>query len=73
MTESSTPPAAGTRAARMRQPLARHVLEAVAVENGVCIRPLAMRKVDLVTGETETVPVPCGATLASKCPSCAER
>ncbi len=73
MIESSTPPAPGTRAARLRQPLARHVLEAVAVENGVCIRPLAMRTVDLLTGETETVPVPCGATLASKCPPCAER
>ncbi len=28
---------------------------------------------DVTTGETEIVPVPCGATLASKCPSCAER
>ncbi|WP_242606220.1 replication initiator [Protofrankia symbiont of Coriaria ruscifolia] len=76
MTDSSTGPAeptAGSRAARMRQPLARHVLEAVAVENGVCIRPLAMRKVDIATGEAETIPVPCGATLASKCPPCAER
>ncbi len=73
MIESNTPPAAGTRAARLRQPLARHVLEAAAAENGVCIRPLAMRRVDVTTGETEIVPVPCGATLASKCPSCAER
>ncbi|WP_254858295.1 replication initiator [Protofrankia sp. BMG5.30] len=57
----------------MRLPLARQVLEAVAVDNGVCIRPLAMRKIDTVTGESETVPVPCGATLASKCPPCADR
>ncbi|WP_322761271.1 replication initiator [Frankia sp. Cr2] len=76
MTTPSTPPAeppAGIRAARLRQPLARHVLEAVAAENGVCIRPLAMRRVDVVTGETEIIPVSCGATLASKCPPCAER
>ena len=57
----------------MRQPLARHVVEAVAVEEGVCVRPVALRRVDLDTGETTIVPAPCGATLASKCPPCAER
>ncbi|TCJ40725.1 replication initiator [Parafrankia sp. BMG5.11] len=57
----------------MRMPLARQVVEAVAVENGVCVRPMAMRRTNLDTGETEIIPVPCGATLASKCPSCAER
>ncbi len=53
-------------------PLARRVVEAVAVDNGVCIRPLAMRRIDTTTGETSVHPVPCGATLASKCPACAE-
>ncbi|MDT3444275.1 replication initiation protein [Pseudofrankia sp. BMG5.37] len=57
----------------MRQPLARHVVEAVAVEEGVCVRPIALRRVDLDTGETTIIPAPCGATLASKCPPCAER
>ncbi|EFC85959.1 replication initiator [Parafrankia sp. EUN1f] len=57
----------------MRMPLARQVVEAVAMENGVCVRPMAMRRTNLDTGETEIVPVPCGATLASKCPTCAER
>nr|WP_131788022.1 replication initiator [Protofrankia symbiont of Coriaria ruscifolia] len=57
----------------MRFPLARHVIEAVATENGVCIRPLAIRRVDTHTGETAVLPMPCGATLASKCPPCAER
>ncbi len=66
-------PRPGSRAARFRLPLARKVVEAVAVENGVRIRPLAIRKVDLDTGETETIPAPCGATLASICPPCAER
>ncbi|TYC08393.1 replication initiation protein [Actinomadura syzygii] len=54
-------------------PLARGVLEAVAVEQGVCIRPVPMRRVDLTTGTGEIVYVPCGHTLASVCPSCAER
>ena len=62
-----------TRAARARMPLAREVVRAAAVENGVCIRPVSVRKVDRVTGTTELVDRPCGATLASKCPSCAER
>nr|WP_239394594.1 replication initiator [Frankia sp. CiP3] len=57
----------------MRFPLARHVVEAVATENGVCIRPLAIRRVDTRTGETSVLPMPCGATLVSKCPPCAER
>jgi len=66
-------PRSGSRLDRMRQPLARQVVEAVAVEEGVCIRPVALRRVDLDTGETTIVPAPCGATLASKCPPCAER
>ncbi|ADP78110.1 replication initiator [Pseudofrankia inefficax] len=57
----------------MRMPLARQVVEAVAVEEGVCVRPVALRRVDLDTGETTIIPAPCGATLASKCPPCAER
>jgi hypothetical protein len=69
----SDEPRPGSRAARLRLPLARGVVEAVAVENGVCIRPLAIRRVDLDTGETQTIPAPCGATLASRCPPCAER
>ena len=63
----------GSRAARMRMPLARQVIETVAIDNGVCIRPTPMRRTNLNTGETEIIPVPCGATLASKCPTCAER
>jgi len=57
----------------MRMPLARQVVEAVALDNGVCIRPLPMRRTNLDTGETQIIPVPCGATLASACPPCAER
>ncbi|MFE0458119.1 replication initiator [Kitasatospora sp. NPDC058965] len=62
-----------TRAERARMPLARDVLQAVAEENGVCIRPVAVRRTDVLTGETEVVDIPCGATRASICPTCAER
>ena len=45
----------------------------LAVEHGACIRPVQLRRTDLDTGEVEQVLVPCGHTLASVCPSCAER
>ncbi|MFE3499606.1 replication initiator [Kitasatospora sp. NPDC059160] len=62
-----------TRAERARMPLARSVLRQVAEEHGVCVRPVAVRRTDVVTGHTEVVDIPCGATRASLCPSCAER
>lgn len=66
---SSVPSAPG----KVRPPLAREVVKAVAIEHGVCIRPVAMRRTDLATGQTEIVNMPCGHTLASVCPPCAER
>src|SRR5690348_17270430 len=54
-------------------PLARDVVKDLAVEHGACIRPVQLRRTDLTTGQTEPVFVPCGHTLASVCPSCAER
>src|SRR6516164_10462630 len=62
-----------TRAQRMAMPLARDVVKDVAIEHGGCIRPIQLRRTDLGTGETEQVLVPCGHTLASVCPACAER
>ncbi|RJL34573.1 replication initiator [Bailinhaonella thermotolerans] len=62
-----------SRASRVRPPLAREVVEAVAVEHGVCIRPVALKRVDLESGKVEIIDAPCGATLESKCPSCAKR
>jgi Replication initiator protein, pSAM2 len=62
-----------TRAQRMAMPLARQVVEDLAVEHGACIRPIQLRRTSLDTGEVETVLVPCGGTLAKVCPSCAER
>jgi hypothetical protein len=62
-----------SRAERMAMPLARDVLREVAVEHGACIRPIQLRRTNTETGEVEQVLVPCGATLTSVCPSCAER
>jgi hypothetical protein len=62
-----------TRADRMAMPLARDVLRDLAVENGACIRPVQLRRRNLDSGEVEQVLVPCGHTLDSSCPSCAER
>ena len=54
-------------------PLAREVVHDLAVEHGACIRPVQLRRTNLDTGQIEQVLVPCGHTLASVCPSCAER
>src|SRR6185437_3764044 len=62
-----------TRAERLSMPLARDVVKDLAVEHGACVRPVQLRRTDLATGQTEPVLVPCGHTLASVCPSCAER
>src|ERR1035438_4907065 len=63
----------GTRAQRLAMPLARDVVRELAVSHGGCVRPVQLRRTDLHTGSTEPVLVPCGHTLASVCPSCAER
>jgi hypothetical protein len=63
----------GTRAERLSMPLARDVVKDLAVEHGACVRPVQLRRTDLATGQAEPVLVPCGNTLASVCPSCAER
>jgi hypothetical protein len=62
-----------TRAQRMAMPLARDVIRDLAVEHGACIRPIQLRRRNLDTGDIDQVLVPCGHTLASVCPPCAER
>ena len=62
-----------TRAERMAMPLARQVVRDLAADNGACIRPVQLRRTDLDTRAIEQVLVPCGHTLASVCPACAER
>ncbi|HEY6278801.1 MAG TPA: replication initiator, partial [Streptosporangiaceae bacterium] len=62
-----------TRAERMAQPTARDAVRAVAENHGACLRPIQLRRINTGTGEVDQVLVPCGATLASICPPCAER
>ena len=72
--QATTAPARpGSRADRMAQPLAADVLRLLAEHHGVCVKPLAIRRIDKHTGETTILDVPCGARLASKCKPCAER
>jgi replication initiator protein RepSA len=62
-----------TRAERMATPLARDSIRKIAEASGGCLRPIQLRRTDTVTGQVEQVMKPCGATLASICPPCAER
>jgi hypothetical protein len=58
----------------MAQPLLRSVLVSLAEQHGVCVRPLAVRRIDRETGRVDgVIDIPCGARLASKCKPCAER
>jgi hypothetical protein len=62
-----------TRAERMALPRAVDALKQLATDYAVCIRPIALRRTDLTTGQTELIDLPCGATLEAKCPPCAKR
>ena len=57
----------------MAIPLARTVVKELAAEHGACLRPVQLRRTEIDTGYVEQVLIPCGHTLASVCPSCAER
>ncbi|HEX2290757.1 MAG TPA: replication initiator [Pseudonocardiaceae bacterium] len=62
-----------TRAQRAALPLSTDVAQALAEQHGVCIQPLAMRRIDVSTGRVEVVPVPCGSTREDQCRPCAEK
>jgi hypothetical protein len=62
-----------TRAQRAVLPLSADVAQALAEQHGVCIRPLAMRRIDTSTGRVDIVPVPCGSTREDQCRPCAEK
>jgi hypothetical protein len=62
-----------TRAERTATPLARDAIRKIAEASGGCLHPVQLRRTDTVTGQAEQVMIPCGATLASVCPPCAER
>ena len=62
-----------TRAQRAALPISADVARALAEQHGVCIRPLAMRRIDTITGRIEVVPVPCGSTREDQCMPCADK
>ena len=62
-----------TRAQRAALPISAEVARALAEQHGVCIRPLAMRRIDTTTGRIEVVPVPCGSTREDQCRPCADK
>ncbi|MGW4666933.1 replication initiator [Streptosporangium sandarakinum] len=62
-----------TRAEKQKMPVALDVAVEVAKANGVCIRPILLRRLDIHTGTTEDVNVPCGSTREAVCPPCARR
>jgi hypothetical protein len=62
-----------TREQRAALPLSTEVAQMIAEDHGVCIRPLAMRRIDTITGRVDVVPVPCGSTREDQCRPCAEK
>ncbi|WP_440082710.1 replication initiator [Streptosporangium sp. LJ11] len=78
MTDTPTPSPDGSdrtlpRLIRDTLPFALDVAVEVAKNNGVCIRPIELRRLDTHTGMTESFNIPCGATQEAKCPPCAQR
>lgn len=49
------------------------VIRELAIEQAVCVRPVMRRVTDRATGQVTTVPIRCGATRDSVCPSCAAK
>ncbi|HEX5145241.1 MAG TPA: replication initiator [Mycobacterium sp.] len=72
-TTPDTPTAASPSSAQPQMPLTRDMLTQVAEQFHVCVRPLVLRRTDELTGVSDIVEVPCGATIASICKPCAER
>jgi hypothetical protein len=62
-----------SRAQRAALPISADVARALAEQHGVCIRPLAMRRIDTSTGHIEVVPVPCESTRQDQCRPCADK
>ncbi|MBO0811935.1 MAG: replication initiation protein [Microlunatus sp.] len=58
---------------RMLADITSDMVYDMAVVAKVCVRPLMRRVLDRETGTEETIPIPCGSTLESVCPSCAHK
>lgn len=58
---------------RRARPSFHDIAVAAAATHGVCVRPLVMGTVNLDTGATDYVAVPCKSTVESQCPTCAKK
>lgn len=58
---------------RRARPSFHEIAVAAAEKVGVCVRPLVMGTVNLDTGATDYVAVPCKSTVESQCPTCAKK
>lgn len=58
---------------RRARPSFHDIAFAAAEKVGVCVRPLVMGTVNLDTGATDYVAVPCKSTIESQCPTCAKK
>ena len=62
-----------TTAATPAPGVLRDLVTAAAEKNGVCVRPLIVRRTDNHTGQTKAIGIRCGTTRAQACRPCAER
>jgi hypothetical protein len=62
-----------TRAQKALLALSGDVAHQLAEDHGVCVRPLAMRRLDLTSGRVDVVPVPCGSRWEDSCRPCADK
>ncbi|OLM34777.1 hypothetical protein Ae717Ps2_5673 [Pseudonocardia sp. Ae717_Ps2] len=62
-----------SRAQKAMLALSDDVAVQLAADHGVCVRPLAMRRIDQSSGRVEVVPVPCGSTREDQCGPCADK
>jgi replication initiator protein RepSA len=66
-------PGSMTRAQLAALPLSTDVALAIAEQHGVCVRPIAMRRINTTTGRTDIIAVPCGTTREDYCRPCADK
>ena len=62
-----------TRAQKALLALSGDVAHHLAEDHGVCVRPLAMRRLDLTSGRVDVIPVPCGSRWEDRCRPCADK
>lgn len=65
--------AAGSASPFVVSQLSSSVVRELAVLEKVCVRPLLRRVLDRESGIEDVIPIPCGSTLESVCPSCAQK